>query len=255
LGRPILVQGIAEYRDVNHYMASAEETAAPRIRCGSGQIIEEKKEMIRVFIIDDHAIVREGVRRIISATGDIEVVGEAANGENALAELKATECDVVLLDLSLPGMDGLEVLRGIQVGMQSSIQVLILSIYPEEDYAYKAYKEGAAGYLTKESLPAELIDAIRRVAKGKKYLSDSFGERLMGELTGTGKKLPHETLSERENEVFHLILAGKSLKEMAAALSVAPTTVASYRIRILKKMGADNNTDLIRYGFEHHLID
>jgi two-component system, NarL family, invasion response regulator UvrY len=210
--------------------------------------------MIRVFIVDDHAIVREGVRRIISATDDIEVVGEAANGEDAVRELKTIECDVVLLDLSLPGMDGLEVLRHLQAG-SPSIPTLILSIYPEEDYALKAYKEGALGYITKESLPSELIDAIRRVAKGKKFISDSFGERLMGEITGTAVRLPHEMLSAREMEVFRLILSGKSLKEMASFLTVAPTTVCSYRNRILRKMSAENNTDLIRYGFEHHLID
>jgi two-component system, NarL family, invasion response regulator UvrY len=210
--------------------------------------------MTRVFIVDDHAIVREGVRRIISGTSDIEVVGEAASGEDALAEIDRLDCDVVLLDLALPGMDGLKVLRSLQ-DRKPSVSVLILSIYPEEDYAFRAYKDGAAGYLTKESLPDELIDAIRKVARGKKYISDSFGERLMGEVTGTGKKLPHEMLSTREYQVFRLIVSGKSLKEMAAGLSVAPTTISSYRNRILRKMDADNNADLVRYALDHHLID
>jgi two-component system, NarL family, invasion response regulator UvrY len=210
--------------------------------------------MIRVFIVDDHAIVREGVRRILAASGDIDVVGEAASGETALTALSALTCDVVLLDLALPGMDGLEVLRSLKA--QTSAQpVLILSIYPEEDYAFRAYKEGAAGYLTKESLPSDLIDAIRKVAQGKRYISDSFGERLMEEVTGTGTKLPHECLSSREYEIFHMIVTGKTLKEMAASLALAPTTVSSYRSRILKKMNVDNNTDLVRYAVDHHLIN
>jgi two-component system, NarL family, invasion response regulator UvrY len=209
--------------------------------------------VIRVFIVDDHAIVREGVRRIIGVPGDMEVAGEAANGEAALETLATLGCDVVLLDLALPGIDGLDVLRALKARIPA-LPVLILSIYPEEDYAFMAYKEGAAGYLTKESLPAELIDAIRKVAQGKRYISDSFGERLMGEVTGTGKKHPHEYLSAREYQVFHMIVTGKTLKEMAAALTLAPTTISSYRSRILQKMNADNNTDLIRYAVDHHLI-
>jgi DNA-binding NarL/FixJ family response regulator len=210
--------------------------------------------MISVFIVDDHAIVREGVRRIISATHDIEVAGEAATGEEALVALSSRAYDVVLLDLALPGMDGLEVLRSLKARRPTQ-SVLILSIYPEEDYAFRAYSEGATGYLTKESLPNELTSAIRKVAEGKRYITDTFGERLMGEATGTTKRLPHESLSAREYQVFLMIVSGKTLKEMAANLSLAPTTVSSYRNRILNKMGADNITDLVRYALDHHLIN
>jgi two-component system, NarL family, invasion response regulator UvrY len=209
--------------------------------------------MTRIFIVDDHAIVREGVRRIITATDDLEVTGEAASGEEALSALPRSDCDVVLLDLALPGKDGIEVLRLLKA-QKPALSVLILSIYPEEDYALMAYKEGAAGYLTKDSLPGELTDAIRKVADGKKYLSDSFSKRLLDEMTGVAVRSPHETLSKREYQVFSMIVAGKSLKEMAGALSLAPTTVSTYRNRILTKMNAENSTDLVRYAIDHHLI-
>jgi two-component system, NarL family, invasion response regulator UvrY len=210
--------------------------------------------MIRVFIVDDHAIVREGVKRIILDTTDIEVAGEAEDGVKATRDIPAGACDVVLLDLNLPGMDGFDVLRTLKAG-KSPPSVIILSIFPEEDYAVRAYKEGAMGYLTKESLPGELIHAIRRVASGKKYVSESMGERLMSDLTGTLNRPPHESLSTREYQVFRLIIAGKTIKEIAATLSVAPTTVSSYRARIFEKMEISNNLDLMRYSIEHHLAD
>jgi two-component system, NarL family, invasion response regulator UvrY len=209
--------------------------------------------MTRVFIVDDHAIVREGVRRIIAATNDIEVAGEAASGEEALTALSKVTCDVVLLDLALPGIDGIEVLRLLKA-RKPDLAILILSIYPEEDYALRAYKEGAAGYLTKDSLPSDLINAIRKIARGKKYLSSSFSERLLNEMTGAVQRLPHETLSAREYQVFCMIVSGKTVKEMSATLFLAPTTISSYRSRILKKMNGDTNTDLVRYALDHHLV-
>ena len=209
--------------------------------------------MIRVFIVDDHAIVREGVKRIISDTTDMEIAGEAENGLKATREIADGLCDVVLLDLNLPGMDGFEVLRTLKA-RKSPPSVIILSIYPEEDYAVRAYKEGAMGYLTKESLPGELIHAIRRVAGGKKYVSESMGERLMGDVTGASNRPPHESLSTREYEVFRLITAGRTVKEIAAKLSVAPTTVSSYRARVFEKMKIRRNVDLIRYAVEHGLV-
>jgi len=209
--------------------------------------------MIRIFIVDDHAIVREGVKRIISDTTDMEIAGEAENGLKATREIADGLCDVVLLDLNLPGMDGFEVLRTLKA-RTSPPSVIILSIYPEEDYAVRAYKEGAMGYLTKESLPGELIHAIRRVAAGKKYVSESMGERLMGDATGASNRPPHESLSAREYEVFRLITAGKTVKEIAAKLSIAPTTVSSYRMRIFEKMKIKTNLDLIRYAVEHGLV-
>jgi two-component system, NarL family, invasion response regulator UvrY len=210
--------------------------------------------MIRVFIIDDHAIVREGVKRIISDAADIEAAGESGNGPEALpAILGGGGYDVVLLDLNLPGMDGLEVLRRIKTG-KPSLPVIILSIYPEEDYALRAYREGASGYVTKGSLPSDLIKAIRKAAGGKRYISEALQERLMGDITGTSTMLPHESLSSREYDVFRMIVSGKAVKEMAGALSLAPTTVSSYRARVLEKMGMKTNVELVRYALDHHLM-
>lgn len=209
--------------------------------------------MIKVFIVDDHAIVREGVKRIIADTTDMGVVDEAGNGLDAIGKIPGTECDVVLLDLNLPGADGFDVLRAIKAE-KPSLPVIILSIYPEEDYAFRAYKEGASGYLTKESLPKDLIDAVRKVTSGRRYISDSLGERLMGEVVGPGRKPPHEYLSEREHQIFNMIVAGRSIKEMAAELSLASTTVSNYRARILEKMNMRTNVDLVRYAIDHHLI-
>lgn len=209
--------------------------------------------MIRVYVVDDHVIVREGVKRIVSGSPDMEVTGESGNGLEALRDILGGEYDVVLLDLNLPGMDGLDVLRATKAS-KPSLPVIILSIYPEEDYAMLAYKEGASGYLTKESLPNDLLQAIRKASGGKRYISDSFGERLMGDITGTGKRLPHESLSDREYEVFRMIISGKTVKEIAGVLSLAPTTVSSYRARVLDKMGTKTNVDLVRYALDHHLI-
>jgi DNA-binding NarL/FixJ family response regulator len=215
---------------------------------------EEIGELIRVFIVDDHAIVREGVRRIIAGCPDMVVTDEAVSGPEAIEKIPKTGCDVVLLDLALPGMDGLEVLRVLKT-RGHSVPVLILSIYPEEDYALRAYNDGASGYLTKESLPSDLIDAIRKVAQGKRYISESFGERLMSKATGSGQKLPHELLSAREYQIFQMIVSGMGVKEIASGLNLAPTTISSYRSRILEKMSMKTNIDLVRYAVDHHLID
>lgn len=209
--------------------------------------------MIRVYVVDDHTIVREGVKRIIMDTADMEVVGEAGNGIEAIEKIPETECDVVLLDLNLPGADGFEVLRAVRARMPS-LPVIILSIYPEEDYALKGYKEGGAGYLTKDSLPKDLIGAIHKVVSGKRYISDSFSERLMNEITEPTVMLPHERLSKREYQVLKMIVAGKSIKEIGADLLLAPSTVSKYRERILEKIQVKTNSELVRYAMNHHLI-
>lgn len=209
--------------------------------------------MIRVFIVDDHTIVREGVKRIIMDTTDMEVVGEAGNGIEAIEKIPETVCDVVLLDLNLPGADGFEVLRAVKA-QRPSLPVIILSIYPEEDYALKGYKEGGAGYLTKDSLPKDLIGAIHKVVSGKRYISDSFSERLMNEITEPTVMLPHERLSKREYQVLKMIVAGRSIKEIAADLLLAPSTVSKYRERILEKIQVKTNSELVRYAMNHHLL-
>lgn len=209
--------------------------------------------MIKVYIVDDHTLVREGVKRIITDTANMEVVGESGNGIEAIEKIPETACDVVLLDLNLPGADGFEVLRAIRV-RKPSLPVIILSIYPEEDYALKGYKEGGAGYLTKDSLPKDLIGAIQKVVSGKRYISDSFSERLMNEITEPTVRLPHERLSKREYQVMKMIVMGRSIKEIAAELSLAPSTVSKYRERILEKIQVKTNSELVRYAMNHHLI-
>jgi two-component system invasion response regulator UvrY len=210
--------------------------------------------MIKIYIVDDHTIVREGVKRIIMDTTNMEVVGESGNGIEAIEKIPETVCDVVLLDLNLPGADGFEVLRAVR-SLRPSLPVIILSIYPEEDYALKGYKEGGAGYLTKDSLPKDLIGAIHKVVSGKRYISDSLSERLMNEIIEPTTVGPlHERLSRREYQVLKMIVAGKSIKGIAAGLSLAPTTVSKYRERILEKIQVKTNSELVRYAMNHNLI-
>ncbi len=209
--------------------------------------------MIKVFIVDDHMVVREGVKRIIDGTTDMEVAGEAGDGDEALRQILAGEYDVVLLDLALPGLPGMDVLRTLKI-RKPALPILVLSMYPEEDYALRILKEGAQGYLTKESAPAELLRAILKVARGKRYISDSMSERLADQAAGKTEVAPHELLSNREYQVFRMIAAGKMVKEIARELSLAPNTVTSYRARVLEKMSIKTNADLIRYAVENHLI-
>jgi two-component system, NarL family, invasion response regulator UvrY len=161
--------------------------------------------------------------------------------------------DVVLLDLALPGMQGLDVLRTAKA-RRPNLPVLILSIYPEEQYAVRVIKEGASGYLTKESVPSDLLRAIRRAAQGGRYVSERLGERLARRVAGEGEKLPHESLSSKEYQVFQMIAAGKSVKEIGHDLSLARTTISTYRSRILSKLDLKSNAQLVRYAVEHNLI-
>lgn len=210
--------------------------------------------MIRAFIVDDHIIFREGLKKVIAGTPDIIVAGEAGNGKDALRDLLENHYDMAILDLALPGMGGLEVLRVLKE-KKPALPVLILSIYPEEQYAVRVLKEGASGYLTKESVPSDLIRAIRKAASGGRYISDALGERLAGDIAGSsGHRPQHEYLSSREYQIFRMMAAGKTVKEIAHELSLARTTVSSYRSRILEKLSLKTNSDLIRYAVENRLI-
>jgi two-component system invasion response regulator UvrY len=209
--------------------------------------------LIKVFIVDDHIIFREGLKKVIAATSDIKVAGEAGDGQEALSTILENDYDVILLDLALPGMEGLDILRVLRT-KKPTLPVLILSMYAEEQYAVRVLKEGASGYLTKESVPSELIRAIRKATQGGRYISDSLGERLAGELTGEHEKQPHESLSNREYQIFLMITAGKTVKEIAHELSLARTTITTYRTRILGKMKMKTNAELIRYAIENHLV-
>jgi two-component system, NarL family, invasion response regulator UvrY len=208
--------------------------------------------MLEVFIVDDHAIFREGLKRVINDAPDMEVIGEAADGSEALQKILAGACDMVILDLGLPGMTGIDVLRAVKA-KRPSMPVIIMSIHTEEEYAVMVLQEGASGYLTKESVPADLLGAIRKVIKGGIYVSDSLGEQFVRKFLGRAEKSLHEYLSKKEYQIFRLVVKGKLIKEIAQELSIARPTVSTYRTRILAKMKMQTNAELIRYAVKHNL--
>ena len=211
--------------------------------------------MIRILIADDHTIVREGLKQIIEDRTDMCVAGEARNGWEALEKVKKNNYDLVLLDISMPGPGGLDVLKQLKDD-HPKLRILILSMYPEEQYAVRALRAGASGYLTKESASDELIAAIRMVHMGRKYISASIAEKLVSELGGRheSEEKPHETLSDREFQVMGMIGSGKKAKEIAEELSLSVKTVSTYRSRILEKMKMKSNAELIRYAITHGLV-
>jgi DNA-binding NarL/FixJ family response regulator len=206
-----------------------------------------------VLIADDHPVVREGVRRILQAAVEVEVVGEAGRGDDAIEAARRLKPDVVVLDIAMPGPDFLEVLGELRTAHPGA-KVLILSAQPEEDFAVRALRGGATGYLTKGYAPAELVEAVRRVAQGRRYVTDALAEQLALGLVGGGEKAPHEKLSNREFEVLRLIAGGQSLKQIAALLDVNPKTVSTFRARVLDKLALRTNADLIRYALLYKLI-
>ncbi len=210
--------------------------------------------MIRVLVADDHPIVREGVKQILSETSDIVVAQEASTGQEAIEAVWKNEYDVVLLDISMPGRDGLETLRELKA-IRPKTPVLILSIYPEEHYAVRVLRGGAAGYVAKAGAPDDLITAIRKVVAGGKYISPVAAERLTYELDRDSNKAPHETLSDREYQVMRMIAAGKSIKEIAADLCLSIKTVSTYRTRIFEKLEIKTNAALVLYAVQNNLID
>jgi len=208
--------------------------------------------MIRVIIADDHAVVREGIRRILADAGDVEVVAEAADGTELLAQLERAPCDVVLLDLSMPGLPGLEALRTIRA-VCPSLPILVLSMHPEEQYAARTIRLGASGYLDKAGKPSELIHALRIVAGGSMYVTPPVAEQLVDRARQASSQLPHEALSNREFEVVCLMAAGKKLSDIARELSISVKTVSTFRGRILEKLGLRTTAEIIRYAIEHGL--
>jgi len=208
--------------------------------------------MIRVITVDDHPVVRRGLKQIIAAEQDMQVVGEAENAREAIRVIRQTACDVVVLDITLPDASGLDVLSRLK-SERPTLPVLIMSIHDEEPYALRVLKAGASGYLMKDSLPEELIKAIRKITSGGKYISPSIAERLASEFASP-EKSPHEKLSDREFQILCLIASGKSLKEIGETLFISGKTVSSYRARILEKMNMSTNSDLTRYALEHRLV-
>ncbi len=209
--------------------------------------------MIRILIADDHPIFRQGLKQVLSEAEDIKVAGEAESGHQALELIRKHSYDIVSLDISMPDMSGLEILKTIKVE-HPALPVLMLSIYPEEQFAFRALKAGAGGYLTKNSVPDELITAVRKIAGGSTYVTASLADRLaQGLQEKTSIKLPHEILSDREFEVLRLIGGGRSVSDIAGLLSLSIKTVSTHRAHILEKMRMDNTAQLIKYAVEHEL--
>jgi two-component system invasion response regulator UvrY len=209
--------------------------------------------MIRVLVADDHAVVRRGVLQILSEAPDLVAAGEASTGREALQAILEDDYDVIVLDISMPGGSGLEVLEQIR-DLRPALHVLILTMYPEEQYAVRALKAGAAGYLTKESVPTELTAAIRRVSQGHRYITPSLAERLADRLGADVDRPRHESLSNREYQVMCELAAGKTVSDIAAELSLSRKTVSTYRRRVLDKLNLDNTAEIMHYAIQRGLI-
>ena len=210
--------------------------------------------MIRILIADDHPLFREGLRHILAGCPDFTVAGEASNGQEVLENVWNNEYDMVLLDIAMPGAPGLEVLKGLK-NEKPKLPVLVLSMYPEEQYAVRVIKAGASGYLTKGSASEELVTAIRRISGGRKYITSSIAERLADDVEPTAEKPLHDTLSDRELEVFRMIAAGKTATQIAEGLFLSVKTISTYRSRILEKMKMKTNTELMHYAIKNNMFD
>jgi two-component system, NarL family, invasion response regulator UvrY len=210
--------------------------------------------MLRILLCDDHPILREGLKKILLQQSDIKVVDEAGSGAEMLEKSATSRYEVIILDITLPDMNGLDVLKNLQAA-GATAGVLVLSMHPEEQYATRALKAGAAGYLQKESAPAELVNAVRRIARGGKYVTESLAEKLAFDLQGGMDKAPHEVLSDREYQVLCMIASGKGIKEIALELGLSAPTVATYRSRVMTKLGLSSTVDLVRYALAHKLVE
>ena len=208
--------------------------------------------MIKVIIADDHAIVRDGLRMVLEASGDIEVVGETEDGEQTLKLLQTTWADVLVLDIAMPGLGGFDVLQRLKQ-KDSPVSVLMLSMYPEEQYAMRCLKAGASGYLTKESASTQLVDAVHKIAGGARYISPEVANLLAESLSGDHEQEPHERLSHREYQVMTQIASGKTISQIAEQMSLSVRTISTYRSRILAKMRMSTNAELTHYAVKHGL--
>lgn len=210
--------------------------------------------MIKILIADDHAIVRRGLKQILTETADMVVAGEAQNGQELLEKMRSDQWDVVVLDISMPGRGGLDILKQLK-SERPKLPVLMLTIHPEDQYAVRVLRAGASGYLTKESAPDHLVEAIRKVARGGKYISPHLAERLAFSLESISERPLHEALSDREFQVLRLIASGKTVKEIGEELSLSVKTISTYRTRILEKMKMKNNAEMTHYAIHQKLVE
>src|SRR6476469_4412598 len=212
-----------------------------------------ERPMIRIVLADDHTIMREGLKRILDGADDIEVVGEAVDGFEVLAQVRKGGFDLLMLDLSMPGRSGVELIRQIKDEMPK-LPILILTMHDEEQYAVRAIRAGARGYLTKESAGTQLVSAIRKVASGRPYISLEVAEQLAMDAMPTNEELPHKQLSNREFEVFTLLVSGKSITEIADSLHLSAKTVSTHKTRILQKMNMNSLAEMVQYAVQHRLL-
>ena len=209
---------------------------------------------LRILIVDDHAIVRDGLKQLLHQHFQSATFGEGRNAQDALQRVASEPWDVLLLDITMPGQSGLDVLKQV-VELQPKTKILVLTMHPEDQYAMRVLKTGAAGYLTKETASEEVVNAVTKVLGGGRYVSATFAESLVGKLNGKVEKAPLETLSDREYQVLRAIAAGKSVKEIGFDLSLSVKTVSTYRARILKKLALHTTADVIRYAMREKLVD
>jgi DNA-binding NarL/FixJ family response regulator len=210
--------------------------------------------VIRVVIADDHTILREGLKQLLGATSDIQVVGEARDGFEALKLARETDFDVLLLDLSMPGRSGMELIKQVR-SEKPRLRVLVLSMHAEHQYAVRAVKSGASGYLTKDSAATQLVAAIRKVAGGGAFISAEVAEELALSAMPHADGPPHASLSDREYQVFQLLVSGKSVSDIASELNLSVKTVSTHKARLMEKMGLANQTELVHYAIRHRLAD
>jgi len=207
-----------------------------------------------VLVADDHPIVREGLKQIVMKMEEVSKVDEALDGHEAMTLIEKNKYDLVILDISMPGLSGLDILKTMKERNEKA-HILILSIHPQEQYAIRALKLGASGYLCKESINEELLSAIKKIAAGGIYISTTMAENIALDINDDRDKLPHEKLSQREFQIMYMLAKGKSVKEIAGELFLSDKTVSTYRMRLLKKMGMKNNSEIIYYALKNNLIE
>lgn len=209
--------------------------------------------MTRVLIADDHAVVRRGFAEIVNEALDLEVTGQAGNGEELVGLLRAGKGDLVVVDLNMPGLDGLDLVKQLRSEFED-VPILVLSMHPEDQFAVRVLRAGASGYLTKNSAPTDLVRAVRMVAEGRRYVSPEMAETLLDVMESDAEE-PHEALSDREYQVLRLLASGKLIADISEELALSPKTVSTYRLRLLQKMNMRSNAEITRYALENNLID